>query len=136
MNVTALGHDDKAPMMISCEVAYNTIDCMDCVVALRLLPPTTVRKNEQLELINATYFEKSRTGDEGKGKRGLRFQTRRCFDGARFRSRVTPGMGQTPGSREHKFVKQMAGQGEWIRGWVGRIRRAASNPAPASGNQQ
>ena len=93
VNVTALT-DDKALMMISCEAgAYNTIDLAWIVsrkkplasrpVRLRL-PFNNGQETNELELMNATFDEKSRelvTLAKGRGLSEARWR----FDGQRFR---------------------------------------------------
>lgn len=97
MNVTALT-DDKALMMISCEAgAYNTIDLAWIVsrkkplasrpVRLRL-PFNNGQETNELELMNATFDEKSRelvTLAKGRGLSDCGIQARWRFDGQRFR---------------------------------------------------
>lgn len=97
VNVTALT-DDKALMMISCEAgAYNTID-LAWIVSRKSRRPrarygcvcrsTTVRSTNELELMNATFDEKSRelvTLAKGRGLSDCGIQARWRFDGQRFR---------------------------------------------------
>ena len=97
VNVTALT-DDKALMMISCEAgAYNTIDLAWIVsrkkplasrpVRLRL-PFNNGQETNELELMNATFDEKSRelvTLAKGRGLSDCGIQARWRFDGQRFR---------------------------------------------------
>ncbi|KUS29298.1 hypothetical protein AWE68_00440 [Escherichia coli] len=90
--------DDKALMMISCEAgAYNTIDLAWIVsrkkplasrpVRLRL-PFNNGQETNELELMNATFDEKSRelvTLAKGRGLSDCGIQARWRFDGQRFR---------------------------------------------------
>lgn len=97
VSVTALT-DDKALLMIGCEAgAYNTVDLAWIVSrkkplasrAVRLrLPFNNGQQNNELELMNATFDEKSRelvTLAKGRGLTDCGIQTRWRFDGQRFR---------------------------------------------------
>lgn len=97
VRVTALT-DDKTLMMIGCEAgAYNTIDLAWIVSrkkpltsrSLRLrLPFNSGAESNDMELMNATFDEKSRelvTLAKGRGLTDCGIQTRWRFDGQRFR---------------------------------------------------
>ena len=128
VNVTALT-DDKALMMISCEAgAYNTIDLAWIVsrkkplasrpVRLRL-PFNNGQETNELELMNATFDEKSRelvTLAKGRGLSDCTFRRAGALTVSVFAWCVTPqnppaitGMGQTPGPRCGSPVKQNGG---------------------------
>lgn len=97
VRVSALS-DDKALMIISCEAgAYNTVDLAWLVsrkkpfaswpVRLRL-PFTPASDNPDLELMNATYNEKTKelaTLAKGRGMGDCGVATRWRYDGQRFR---------------------------------------------------
>lgn len=97
IRVTALT-DDKALLMIDCEAgAYNTVDLGWLVSRekpfssrpLRLhLPFTPSRGSNELELMNASFDEKTReltTLAKGRGLADCGVMTRWRFDGQRFR---------------------------------------------------
>jgi hypothetical protein len=97
VRVTALT-DDKALLMISCEAgAYNTVDLAWLVSrkkpfaarAVRLrLPFVASSESSDMELMNASFDEKNReltTLALGRGIADCGIQTRRRFDGQRFR---------------------------------------------------
>ncbi|MGS4678863.1 DUF1176 domain-containing protein [Enterobacter soli] len=97
VRVTALT-DDKALLMVSCEAgAYNTVDLAWLVsrkkpfaarsVRLRL-PFTPLSDSSEMELMNASFDEKTRelsTLSLGRGIADCGIQTRWRFDGQRFR---------------------------------------------------
>ncbi|POT59996.1 DUF1176 domain-containing protein [Citrobacter amalonaticus] len=97
VRVTALT-DDKALMMIACEAgAYNTISLAWIVSRQKPLASHAVRlhlpfnrgaESNDMELMNATFDEKSReleTLAKGRGLADCGIQTRWRFDGQRFR---------------------------------------------------